>query len=88
MLTVEMKINGNLISYMYIVNVTDRVCPRPPPHMGPRDERQDVYEVELYRVGEGKVMRTTVQHARGDGAEVLVRKAISALDKCSGFKTT
>ena len=88
MLTVEMKINGKLISHMYIVNVTDQVNPPVPVHMGPRDLRLDHYEVEFYRVGEGKVMRTTVQHARGDGAEVLVSKSISALGKCDGFKTT
>lgn len=65
-----------MLGHMYIVNKStiDYSCDK------------CNYDVEYYRVGEGKVMRTHVQHVRGDGAEVLVRKAISALGKCDGFQ--
>ncbi len=74
MLTVEIKVNGALIEYLYIVNVTplerqvDRI-------LETEKEIKDIYKYEHYDAGEGTI-DGKIHHTRNDGALVLVKKVI------------
>lgn len=73
MLTVEVKVNGGLIGFLYIVN------------RGTLDGRGTVlYSVEYYEPGTGKVRSCEVTHFPHEGALVLLEKAISEVMKEEG----
>lgn len=84
MLTVEIKINGSLLSYLYILNVTDKYA-ADIDAKELAEKHQDLYHCELYLIGKEKVLKAEVKHERIDGAEVLVTKALNAFLKMSEY---
>lgn len=67
MLTVELRINGALISHVYGRQVE-----------GPDENGEHLYDCEIYRVESGEVRNVSVRHNRGDGLEALVTRILSA----------
>lgn len=66
MLTAEVKVNGALIGFLYIVN------------KGAVDEKgTTLYSVEYYKPGTREVKSFNVTHFPPEGALVLLKKAIS-----------
>ena len=63
MLTVEVKINGSLIIYIYARN------------RGLMDSKGDIYEYEIYEVGK-EIKRGEVSHGRSKGALSLIKTII------------
>jgi len=67
-LTGEVRVNGALIGFLYIVN------------RGTLDRKgKTLYSVEYYKPGTGKVKSFDVTHFPQKGALVLLRKAISSV---------
>ena len=71
MLTADLKINGVLISHVYIVR--DRNAP-----LFPADNDELRYHFELYKPGTTEVFAGDISHRYGDGGEELVRKVLEA----------
>jgi len=69
MLTAEVKINGALIGYIYLVNET------------PRDGQPSEYRWEYYEPDRCAIKGCGLKHNREDGALTLVVKAIKAIEK-------
>ena len=64
MLTVDLKINGDLIGHMYIVNVS---------HLLEDSE----YEYTIYDVAGRKCTTDFIEHKRSEGAWELVQRIIN-----------
>lgn len=84
MLTMEIKVNGNMIGYISAVN-KGSYLPHTPgvsyePQMGyHKDEdhkEDDLYECNLYELDKAKVKSFKVFHNREDGWEILVKKVM------------
>lgn len=69
MLTVEVRINGSLIGYVYCVNELMA------PSGGECRYRYEYYEPERGKLTSGKVM-----HKQSHGAVALVKKLVDAVD--------
>lgn len=67
MLTVEIKVNGQMIGHCYCQNVTPELA----------DDCE--YNVVYYRVGNVKVKKFKIVHKESDGAEILIRKVFEKL---------
>ena len=68
MLTGEVRVNGTLIGFLYIVN------------RGTLNRKgKTLYSVEYYEPRTGKIKRCKVTHFPPEGALVLLRKAISSV---------
>jgi hypothetical protein len=72
MFTVEIKINGNLITHIYGYNAQD--LPKP---------GTCSYEVDVYKVASRKLEKFHIIHARENDIEVLIEKI---LKKANGIK--
>lgn len=66
MLTVELRVNGMLVSHLYI-------------RRAKTDGDTSTYSVEAYRPSDGVIWRGEVEHDRELGAEVLVHRALGAV---------
>jgi hypothetical protein len=68
MLSVEIRVNSQLISHIYVRNI------------GPNPGRHDyAYEYRYYEPESGRVVEDTVVHARDAGAGALVQKVLKAV---------
>jgi len=67
MLTVDLKINGDLIGHMYIVNI--------------HPFKNSVYQYTVYDVAGRKCTTDTIIHKRSKGAWKLVQAIINKMSK-------
>jgi len=67
MFSVEIKINGRLVTHIYGHNAT----------AFPTDEGLNYYEYELYKVNHGGLTSGSVTHAAEEGIEKLVQLILS-----------
>jgi hypothetical protein len=68
MITAEIKVNGALIGYLYVVNVTDG-----------RQELQD-YKCEYYTPETGTLHKFTIKHDPKDMASGLMAKCFKVIE--------
>lgn len=68
MLTVDLKVNGNPVGFLSILNIGSIE----------EDEALCAYEVEYYVPTKG-LKKTTIMHKQSDGALMLVMKAMEEL---------
>ena len=80
----EIKVNGNMIGYVSIVNKggywnpteKDRVYPVLGAHKDEDHKEDDLYECNLYELDKAKVKSFKVFHKREDGWKTLVKKVM------------
>ena len=70
MITREIKINGQLISHLYVRNLTINI-----------DARECPYEYEYYEVRKGVVQYGNVTHVREEGADKLIKIIMLDIEK-------
>lgn len=69
MFTVEIRINGSLVSHIYGVNVTHECAVN--------DSKGDCYECQVYDVEKRASRDVSVRHHRRDGINALVAKILN-----------
>ena len=84
MFTIELRVNGTLVTHVYGRNVTDERNER---GVGAQDVANgaDVYDYELYETESRRVTNGTVTHKRNDGIRALAAKILRDVERIDKF---